>query len=581
MEEPKADKSISERCDSCQRDNTDSSATVFCIQCSERLCDHCNKSHRINKASSSHKTQSISDVKDVEALSRLKQLIQCPDHRAKNIKYLCKDHDQLCCNECAIVKHRKCEYVVSLTEEIERATKNDSQTTENVLAELAKHAEKLLQYEEAEKVKVESTKNVCTEALATLKKNLEEAFKVIEEKTTAEAKRKRDEITLKIDGKKVEIAEYIIDVNETIQKLANVKRVGQDVHIYLTERKLRDQVGRFKEKIKVFRRNANDKDLTIHETSSVVALQTSLKKLIDVHVATVNPVLPDCSSEVMCRALPVKSKEFPLQLYQQKGMRKKRYSTTRACVNECLWLGNALVVVRDKTDIILIKTTGEGKPELIETCLQYDEPQHITKVDDRTIAIANNRTITLMNLGTAQKQLMRNRQFSIWTTIKGMAYDSSIQALVVLTNLETVVFVDLEGKNVETFSLHNIRNFSTSFENRIRFTLFDSSSKLLYVADDSTMIATSMESSTMFKTSLSKSLVMSPALDTDGNVYLPAHSEEGSVIQQINRKGIVTRTIEVSERALEYIMVCFNTQMNKMIVLCDDNGKEIKVFDVL
>lgn len=144
-------------CDSCHRVDTVSPASVFCFQCNEQLCDQCNKHHKMNKASSSHKTQSMSEVKDVRTLGMLKQLTQCPVHEAKRIKYLCKEHDELCCNECAIVKHRKCENVASLDEEIERAKTEKSQSTEGILKELASRADMLLRYEETEKLEIEST----------------------------------------------------------------------------------------------------------------------------------------------------------------------------------------------------------------------------------------------------------------------------------------------------------------------------------------------------------------------------------------------------------------------------------------
>ncbi|XP_045194934.2 transcription intermediary factor 1-beta-like [Mercenaria mercenaria] len=163
-------------CDSCLRGNTDSSANAFCLQCSERLCDNCNKHHKRNKASSSHTIQSISDVKDEEAFNTLKRLTQCSVHTDKKIKYLCKDHDQLCCNECAIVRHRKCEDVVSLAEEMEKASQNASTSTEDVLKEFNKHADLLMHHEVKEQVKIDKTKEACTQALETLKKNMDAAY---------------------------------------------------------------------------------------------------------------------------------------------------------------------------------------------------------------------------------------------------------------------------------------------------------------------------------------------------------------------------------------------------------------------
>lgn len=587
-------------CDSCRRVDTVSHASVFCYQCNEQLCDQCNKHHKMNKASSSHKTQSMTEVKDVRTLGMLKRLTQCPVHEAKRIKYLCKEHDELCCNECAIVKHRKCENVVSLDEEIERAKTDESQSTEEILKELASHADMLLRYEQTEKLEIESTEETCVKALATLKRNVEEAYKALEIKIREDAKKNRDVITKNIEAQKGDLERYKKELNESIHRLTVVKQIGQEVHMYITERELRLEVETFKEKLKDLDKQANNKKIVIDESSSETKLEICMRAFINVNVKSVRPSLPTCTVKGTCTSNPVKISEVSLKLFQHSTSRK--YKKTKhlpalSSIDECLWLDNFLVILRDKTEVVLVDLHGQPvdtdkTPILIETNLQFDYQPVVTKVDEKTIAIANisdkynlynfgssshlhGTPIMLMVLDTHQKMLKRSGAFSTKKRIVGMTYDTGLQGLILLSNNWVVEFLNLEGKEIQTFTLFNIQDMSMS-QCSVRHS-FDSSSKILYVGVGDVLIATTLESCTVFEYKVTQSILAPAGLDAAGNIYLPTQLG----LQQIDQKGKLLRTIEVSACAPKYSHVCFNTQKDKLVMLCDEKGKELKFFNMV
>ncbi|XP_045194932.2 uncharacterized protein LOC123550565 [Mercenaria mercenaria] len=570
-------------CDSCLRDNTDSPANAFCLQCSESLCDNCNKHHKRNKASSNHTIQSISDEKDVEAFDTLKRLTQCSVHTDKKIKYLCKDHDQLCCNECAIVKHRKCEDVVSLAEEMGKASQNASTSAENVLKEFNTHADLLMLHEATEQVKIDNTKETCTQALETLKKNMETAYKTLQDKITMESGKCQDTITKSISAQKDEIQSYQEELNISIRKLETVRPLGKDVHVYLTEREMRLELKAFKKKLKDLRGSANSEELVIKETSSTNALETCLKKFIEVDVKTANVPLPHCDIQGIREPCPVKNREYPLKLGKETFLKKgHQYRFNNEHVNGCIWLDNFLVVaMRDKTDILILVSE---KPDLIQTNVQHEKKSIFAKVDDRRIAVVTGEEyyscLQLYQLDPTRRALERTNKISVKRHIIGLAYDADIQSLVVLSDTGLVEFLTLDGKQLESFQLSNMDRVLKSAGYRKHYIVFKSDSKILYVTDGSTLIATTMEGCTVFEYKLTESLVGPPTQDAEGNIYLPMSAERQSMIKLISPKGKIIHTLQVCTCSVKFMTVCFNTKMDKFALLCDETDKELKIFHI-
>ena len=100
-------------CMLCERLQVKSTATCICVECSDALCNNCEKSHISNKSSSHHEILSISDIsEDSQNIKTFKN--NCFEHKNKEIELFCMDHDIPCCSTCVAVKHRKCEHVLTI-----------------------------------------------------------------------------------------------------------------------------------------------------------------------------------------------------------------------------------------------------------------------------------------------------------------------------------------------------------------------------------------------------------------------------------------------------------------------------------
>nr|XP_022310584.1 uncharacterized protein LOC111115949 isoform X2 [Crassostrea virginica]XP_022310585.1 uncharacterized protein LOC111115949 isoform X2 [Crassostrea virginica] len=129
-----------EFCYECRRENEEEVATDWCKSCLESLCRTCVKFHKRNAASRNHELIPVSNKGKI--LIENESRVLCKDHSV-SLKYMCVDHEELCCAECVCTKHRKCNQV----DEIEKTAENliKAGTLEKLGQDILQHNDVLTQ----------------------------------------------------------------------------------------------------------------------------------------------------------------------------------------------------------------------------------------------------------------------------------------------------------------------------------------------------------------------------------------------------------------------------------------------------
>lgn len=91
---------------SCERLDITSNASVICIDCSDTLCDTCQKYHRANKATYGYDLRSISQLPNDNILTKAFKNV-CTKH-SKKLKLYCSNHSVPCCILCLSNDYRMC-----------------------------------------------------------------------------------------------------------------------------------------------------------------------------------------------------------------------------------------------------------------------------------------------------------------------------------------------------------------------------------------------------------------------------------------------------------------------------------------
>ena len=93
------------------------SATSFCQECGEWLCDQCVQAHKRVRITKDHTIQAKENVSQEEALAAsaensitVPKLMQCPVHKQEHLKLYCETCQKLTCRDCQLQEHKDHKY---------------------------------------------------------------------------------------------------------------------------------------------------------------------------------------------------------------------------------------------------------------------------------------------------------------------------------------------------------------------------------------------------------------------------------------------------------------------------------------
>ncbi|XP_052235743.1 uncharacterized protein LOC127847704 [Dreissena polymorpha] len=127
-------------CSTCEDEKRQESADFYCESCVKFYCQKCIHLH--GQLFKKHSPHGRSDMKEWPVSKKVEDfLYKCDVHKEENLAMFCKDHNLLCCNNCAFLNHRQCKMVVLLSDLVKNTStdlKKVSSTIQTTLAELKK-----------------------------------------------------------------------------------------------------------------------------------------------------------------------------------------------------------------------------------------------------------------------------------------------------------------------------------------------------------------------------------------------------------------------------------------------------------
>jgi len=117
-------------CDPCGRRKKTTPVTAVCLTCDVMLCRRCRERHNIYVLGE-HVFETIDDASIETVLVDMQGLDRCSVHE-KMLRYICKDHECLCCDDCQFDHHRTCKDVYKLKDVASDSSKSLIESVENV-----------------------------------------------------------------------------------------------------------------------------------------------------------------------------------------------------------------------------------------------------------------------------------------------------------------------------------------------------------------------------------------------------------------------------------------------------------------
>ncbi|XP_052782224.1 uncharacterized protein LOC128218571 [Mya arenaria] len=103
-------------CEPCLSDGRTRTVEGFCMECDEYLCQSCLDTHRILRVTKTHHVKRGESLPGTKPNKQAQYCTEsyCNFHTDKKITYFCQSHQQLCCDQCVILGHRRCTDVKSI-----------------------------------------------------------------------------------------------------------------------------------------------------------------------------------------------------------------------------------------------------------------------------------------------------------------------------------------------------------------------------------------------------------------------------------------------------------------------------------
>ncbi|XP_060574675.1 E3 ubiquitin-protein ligase TRIM45-like [Ruditapes philippinarum] len=554
-------------CEACLREDIKVEAIVYCSDCSEKLCEDCKRHHKKNKVSSNHKLIDIIDGSaeklDLADFEYLANLSKCPLHGTEEVKYLCKDHDQLCCNECAIVTHRKCEDMVSLSDEIKsnkEASKESCIEKRLDRSTIDSYVEKLISHETTFLTKIDGKEDEVKVCLKDLKVKLDAAFCKLEKRIMLEMS-ERKQVLLKASSLQRDTAEQLREnIKQCGEKMKMAKANGTAIHLFLLEREMGKHVTEFEKTFTTLRQQSSKSLITLSEARPLQDVVRNVENLYQIKEMKEEPVLP-----AFTQTKDFKNRKLTLE---------REVSLNEGQPSYCVWIGNYIVVSFPLSSKLVAYKADNGSPLSLISTYQCDSPTSVTATENDVFAVAlpSSNKIDIMKIEQNKMTVLRSltcQQPNLLT------YDKKSKNLLIMNQSESVVKkITLDGKDAGFVDLSRIdRN---TLQNTYNLYV-DSQYGHVFISSHGIhkLLCLDMSGNMIFQHEIAHP--WSVITDSQGNIYVGSY--ETHCIQQLSSNGQLIKANILGEYKMNYPMaMCFNQDMVKMVVTFDESGGMLRLF---
>ncbi|XP_045215738.2 tripartite motif-containing protein 45-like [Mercenaria mercenaria] len=223
-------------------------------------------------------------------LDYVNKLTKCHNHPTEEVKYLCKDHNQLCCNECAIVTHRKCQSLLSITDSI---ASGFPKCVREDMEKIEKHAEGLQMHGLNNIQRLEESERTVKSQLIRLKLKFDNDFRNFEEKVLKTIKIKCNGLRSSVHTQQFGIEKLQTNLKRSKEKIASIEQFGQDLHFYLMEREMKNEMAQHEQVLKSLHQEANCTEISLAGINYINGqLIKCLEKNLTVNEIESNSALP-------------------------------------------------------------------------------------------------------------------------------------------------------------------------------------------------------------------------------------------------------------------------------------------------
>lgn len=209
MSRKKAESLPEHVCVSCKEWGELIKADKYCYECQANLCKICSKTIHAVQTHRDHCIISKSEGSLVKGTDEIKKIVKkyltCSKHPDRTIRFECKDDNEFCCSDCAVLLHRNCKEVTDSKGNTVEETHEIATKLEDNIWKLRAHIEAILETKRSSELQSRNDAENIESKLRKMRAKVISLFDVLQENVGQQCKAYVKNIALYVTEDKKEL----------------------------------------------------------------------------------------------------------------------------------------------------------------------------------------------------------------------------------------------------------------------------------------------------------------------------------------------------------------------------------------
>ena len=266
-------------CGPCKTENLNKEARHYCEQCQEHLCDACQGAHRKLKATKNHNILSGRHMPKASGVApRPACSVYCSCSQNQEVVLYCEDHDDVICDSCATVKHRRCKTFSVQNKSRSYATKKFDSIIDKTRT-LRMKIEQLQQERGKDRTNLTRMKDTCRKEISTFRKELNDFLDHLERDIIQDLEKYEKKRKQLIDDQIKSLATTLQMIDLDNKLLEKAKYDNKTEAMFASDVKISKNLLEYEAVLDDLKNNFERSDLYFQRNSKLVELQQAIDSL--------------------------------------------------------------------------------------------------------------------------------------------------------------------------------------------------------------------------------------------------------------------------------------------------------------
>ena len=362
-------------CGPCKTDNVNKEAKHYCEQCQEHLCDSCQDTHRKLKATKNHNILSGHHMPtSSEVIQRPACSVYCNCNQNQEVEVYCEDHDDVICDSCATVKHRRCK-TFSIQDKSRSYTTKKLDFIIDKFKTLRMKIEQLQQERDKDRTNITRMKDTCRKEITTFRKELNDFLDHLERDIIQDLEKYEKKWKQLIDDQIKSLTTTLKMIDLDYKLLEETKYDNKAETMFASDIKISKSLSEYGAVLDDLQNNFERSDLCFQRNSKLVELQQAIDSLGSIKEK--DSVSYKGTSTKVVLGMKVQSSSQPnVQLGDDKR---------KPCITGCCFMPSGDLVLCDNTNckLKLLDRTFKMK----DSFSLYADPWSLSVVDNSNVIV--------------------------------------------------------------------------------------------------------------------------------------------------------------------------------------------------